>query len=57
MTDIESGISSPGGINGLLMWQQVSSTFYNILDLSNRPAPSYVPRNTGVPSLTNTQDS
>ncbi|GFF70426.1 hypothetical protein IFM60648_03170 [Aspergillus lentulus] len=22
MTDIESGISSPGGINGLLMWQQ-----------------------------------
>lgn len=57
MTDIESGISSPGGINGLLMWQQVSSTFHNILDLSNRPAPSYVPRNTRVSSLTNTQDS
>jgi hypothetical protein len=25
MTDIETGISSPGGVNGLLMWQQVSN--------------------------------
>jgi hypothetical protein len=30
MTDIESGISSPGGINGLLMWQQVSHLIHYI---------------------------
>lgn len=24
MTEINTGVSSPGGINGLLLWQQVS---------------------------------
>jgi hypothetical protein len=56
MTEIETGVSSPGGINGLLMWQQVSGS-YTILNQSNRAAPSYVPCDIGLPSLANTQDS
>lgn len=26
MTDIDTGINSPGGVNAYLMWQQVSLT-------------------------------
>lgn len=56
MTDIETGVSSPGGINGLLMWQQVLEFYLLYHNRLTRSASSDVLGKTGLPSRTDSQD-
>ncbi|KAH1953607.1 hypothetical protein KXW51_001617 [Aspergillus fumigatus] len=54
MTDIESGISSPGGINGLLMWQQPHPMYLATLAYQASPTRKTLER--WDPILTATAD-
>lgn len=54
MTDVETGVSSPGGINGLLLWQQVSRYASKGGCVLMEAASSHVPGNTGLSSITDT---
>ena len=52
MTELNTGVSSPGGINGLLLWQQVSSTMHLLSDRTDKiTASSYVPGGTSLSGL------
>ena len=56
MTDFETGVSSPGGINGLLLWQQVSLICQKGDTVLTKAASSHVPGNSGLSSIPDTQN-